>query len=120
MNTIWLVMSPCFNPTMHFVSTNKLTIPLIVCACCGYAYYGKAISPGGRKHHLRSYASYQCIGSDAYRFSGVRLCWNKQLRTDLVDEAVWKEVCRLLEHPERLEQENRRCLVHEEKLPEES
>jgi hypothetical protein len=50
---------------------------------------------------------------------GVRLCWNKQLRTDLVDEAVWEEVCRLLEQPERLEQEDRRCLVQEEKLPDE-
>src|SRR5712692_10485216 len=70
---------------------------LIVCACCGYAYYGKAISPSGRKYHERSYAYYRCIGADAYRFGGVRLCWNKQLRTDLVDEAVWEEVCRLLE-----------------------
>ena len=67
---------------------------LIVCACCGYAYYGKPISPSGRKHHQRSYAYYRCIGSDAYRFGGVRLCWNKQLRTDLVDETVWEEVCR--------------------------
>src|SRR6266568_14339 len=38
---------------------------------------------------------------------GVRLCWNKQLRTDLVDEAVWNEVCKLLEDPSRLEQEYR-------------
>lgn len=45
---------------------------LIVCACCGYAYYGKPISPSARKHHERSYAYYRCIGSDAYRFGGVR------------------------------------------------
>jgi site-specific DNA recombinase len=44
----------------------------------------------------------------------VRLCCNKQLRTDLVDEAVWEEVCRLLEHPERLEQEYRRRLLQQE------
>ncbi len=44
---------------------------------------------------------------------------NKQLRTDLVDEAVWEEVCRLLEHPKRLEQEYRRRLVQEEKPPDE-
>lgn len=92
---------------------------LIVCTCCGYAYYGKAISPSGRKYHERSYAYYRCIGADAYRFGGVRLCWNKQLRTDLVDEAVWEEVCRLLEHPERLEQEYRRRLVQEENTPDE-
>jgi site-specific DNA recombinase len=80
---------------------------LLVCSCCGYANSGKPISPSARKGHERSYAYYRCIGSDAYRFGGVRLCWNKQLRTDLVDEAVWNEVCRLLEEPERLEQEYR-------------
>jgi site-specific DNA recombinase len=92
---------------------------LLVCACCGYAFYGKPISPSARKHHERSYAYYRCIGSDAYRFGGVRLCWNKQLRTDLVDEAVWEEVCRLLEHPERLEQEYRRRLLQQDQTPDE-
>jgi site-specific DNA recombinase len=92
---------------------------LLTCAGCGYAYYGKAISPSARKYHERSYAYYRCIGSDAYRFGGVRLCSNKQLRTDLVDEAVWEEVCRLLEHPERLEQEYRRRFLQEEQTPDE-
>ncbi len=92
---------------------------LLVCACCGYAYYGKPISPSARKQHDRSYAYYRCIGSDAYRFGGVRLCWNKQLRTDLVDEAVWEEVCRLLSQPERLEHEYRRRLLQQEQTPEE-
>jgi site-specific DNA recombinase len=92
---------------------------LLVCACCGYAYYGKPISPSGRKHHPRSYAYYRCIGSDAYRFGGVRLCWNKQLRTDLVDEAVWEEVCQLLSHPEQLAQEYRRRLLQKEQVPDE-
>jgi site-specific DNA recombinase len=86
---------------------------LIVCRCCGYAYYGKSISPSARKGHPRAYAYYRCIGSDAYRFGGVRICSNKQLRTDLVDEAVWEEVCRLLEHPERLEQEYQRRFLQE-------
>ena len=92
---------------------------LITCACCGYAYYGKPISPSGRKYHERAYAYYRCIGSDAYRFGGVRICANKQLRTDLVDEAVWEEVCQLLAHPERLEQEYRRRLLQEEQTPDE-
>ncbi len=90
---------------------------LIVCACCGYAYYGKALSPSARKYHERSYAYYRCVGSDAYRFGGVRLCWNKQLRTDLVEQAVWEAVCRLLTHPERLEQEYRRRLLQQEQAP---
>src|SRR5436305_8571725 len=92
---------------------------LITCACCGYANSGKQISPSARKHHERSYAYYRCIGTDAYRFGGVRLCSNKQLRTDLVDEAVWEEVCRLLSHPERLEQEYRRRFLQEQQTPDE-
>jgi site-specific DNA recombinase len=84
---------------------------LLVCAKCGYAYYGKPISPSGRKGNPRAYAYYRCIGSDAYRFGGVRLCDNKQVRTDLVEQAVWEAVCKLLEEPERLEQEYRRRLL---------
>ena len=83
---------------------------LVCCALCGYAYYGKAISPSAAKHHPRHYAYYRCIGNDAYRFGGHRLCHNKQVRTDLVDLAVWTEVRTLLEQPERLLQEYQRRL----------
>jgi site-specific DNA recombinase len=83
---------------------------LICCAECGYAYYGKAISPSSRKHHPRSYAYYRCLGTDAYRFGGQRVCSNHQVRTDLLDLAVWRETCTLLEHPKRLEQEYRQRL----------
>jgi site-specific DNA recombinase len=81
---------------------------LLVCKVCGYAYYGKVISPSSRKGHPRAYAYYRCLGTDAYRFGGQRICPNTQVRTDLVEVAVWHEVCRLLEHPQRLEQEYRR------------
>jgi site-specific DNA recombinase len=80
---------------------------LLVCKVCGYAYYGKAISPSSRKGHPRAYAYYRCLGTDAYRFGGQRICPNTQVRTDLVEVAVWDEVCRLLEHPQRLEAEYR-------------
>ncbi len=81
---------------------------LLVCQVCGYAYYGKAISPSSRKGHPRAYAYYRCLGTDAYRFGGQRICPNTQVRTDLVEVAVWDEVCHLLEHPPRLEEEYRR------------
>ena len=80
---------------------------LLVCKVCGYAYDGKAISPSSRKGHPRAYAYYRCLGTDAYRFGGHRICPNTQVRTDLVEVAVWDEVCRLLEHPQRLEAEYR-------------
>jgi hypothetical protein len=44
------------------------------------------------------------------RFGGKRWCWNKALRIDQTDAAVWQEVCCLLEEPQRLEQEYRRRL----------
>jgi site-specific DNA recombinase len=83
---------------------------LLVCACCGYAYYGKALSPRARKGHPREYAYYRCIGSDAYRFGGHRLCFNTQVRTDRLEAAVWQQVCQLLEDPQRLGQEYERRL----------
>jgi site-specific DNA recombinase len=78
---------------------------LLVCQCCGYAYYGKAISPSARKGNPRDYAYYRCIGSDAHRFGGQRLCENKQVRTDRLEQRVWQEVCQLLAEPKRLAQE---------------
>ena len=38
------------------------------------------------------------------------MCHNTQVRTDLVDLAVWEAVCVLLEHPERLSAEYQRRL----------
>jgi site-specific DNA recombinase len=81
---------------------------LRVCKVCGYAYYGKASRPSRRKGHPRAYAYYRCLGTDAYRFGGQRICPNTQVRTDLVEVAVWEEVCRLRAHPQRLAEEYRR------------
>lgn len=81
---------------------------LLVCGCCGYAFYGKPLSPSTRKHRPREYAYYRCVGSDAYRFGGQRVCANRQVRTDRLEQAVWAEVCRLLEDPPRLAAEYQR------------
>src|SRR5262249_36473107 len=78
---------------------------LLQCQHCGYAFYGKPLSPSTRKHRPRAYAYYRCVGTDAYRFGGERLCPNMQVRTDRLELAVWQEVCALLAHPERLRQE---------------
>jgi site-specific DNA recombinase len=83
---------------------------LLVCALCQYAYYGKAISNKAAKGKKRDYAYYRCIGTDAYRFGGERICDNLQVRTDMLDELVWNEVCALLAEPQRLEQEYQRRL----------
>src|SRR5262249_33560837 len=81
---------------------------LLQCQHCGYAFYGKRLSPSARKGQPRAYAYYRCLGTDAYRFGGERIGHNTQVRTDLLDLAVWQEVCTLLTHPERLAKEARR------------
>jgi site-specific DNA recombinase len=78
---------------------------LLVCGQCGYAYYGKPLSRSSRKGRPRDYAYYRCVGTDAYRFGGQRVCVNKQCRTDLLDRAVWEDVCALLADPERVRHE---------------
>jgi site-specific DNA recombinase len=83
---------------------------LLVCASCGYAYYGKPISPRARKGHARTYAYYRCVGSDAYRFGGQRICHNTQVRTDRLEQAVWQAVCQLLADPQRVAAEYQRRL----------
>ena len=78
---------------------------LLVCQQCGYAYYGKPVSHKSAKGKVREYAYYRCIGTDAYRFGGERICSNLQVRTDLLEMAVWQQVQALLENPQRLAQE---------------
>jgi site-specific DNA recombinase len=90
---------------------------LICCARCGYAYYGKALSPSTTKGRPRSYAYYRCIGTDAYRFGGERLCENRQVRTDRLDAAVWQEVRQVLEEPERLLREYQRRITEVSENP---
>src|SRR5262249_60036843 len=83
---------------------------LLVCGHCGYAFYGKPLSRSSRKGKPRDYAYYRCVGCDAYRFGGQRICTNKQCRTDELDKAVWTDVCALLADPQRVHQEYQRRL----------
>jgi site-specific DNA recombinase len=41
---------------------------------------------------------------------GTAVCTNRQVRIDLLEETVWREVCGLLRDPQRIEQEYRRRL----------
>jgi site-specific DNA recombinase len=80
---------------------------LVVCKRCGDGGYGKPVSRASAKGKV-PYASYRCTGSDASRFGGQRLCGNKQVRTDVLDAAVWEDVRRLLSEPERIRAEYQR------------
>ena len=90
---------------------------LVVCKRCGYGCYGKPVSRAAAKGKV-PYAYYRCTGSDAYRFGGQRLCWNKQVRTDVLDAAVWEDVRQLLSEPERVRAEYERRLQGPETGPE--
>jgi site-specific DNA recombinase len=72
---------------------------LVQCSCCGYALCGS--TPGGKKR----YAYYRCMGTDAARCGGQRVCYNPLYPCDDLDAAVWQDVCQLLHEPERLRQE---------------
>ena len=83
---------------------------LLVCSECGYAFYGKPVSHKSAKGKTRQYAYYRCLGTDAYRFGGERICHNLQIRTDLLEIMVWDEVCALLKDTARVEREYQRRL----------
>jgi site-specific DNA recombinase len=77
---------------------------LVVCARCGYAYYGKVVSKSAAKGG-RQYTYYRCVGTDAYRFAGGRVCTNTQVRSDQLDDYVWESVRHVLEDPDRVIEE---------------
>jgi site-specific DNA recombinase len=83
---------------------------LLHCQHGGDACYGTCLSPSARTGQPRAYAYDRCLGTEAYRLGGERLCHNPQVRTDLLDLAVWQEVCTLVPHPERLAEAYRRRL----------
>ena len=82
---------------------------LTVCGHCHYAYYGKKISKSSANGR-QQYAYYRCIGTDAYRFGGERVCDNRQVRTQQLDDMVWQQVVELLSNPNRLKHEYERRL----------
>ena len=95
----------------HPVGGRYLLQGLVVCARCGYCYYGRTwVAPPkpGAPAPPRLYDYYRCLGSDGHRFGGTRVCDNPPIRGDRVEAAVWQEVVRVLEQPERVAQEYRR------------
>ena len=87
-----------------FRSDRYLLQGLVVCKRCGYACCGNGVqrTPAGTK---KPYAYYRCLGADKFRSGGERLCWNKAVRTDFLDAAVWEDVRSLLSEPERIRAE---------------
>jgi site-specific DNA recombinase len=78
---------------------------LLVCGACGYAFSAKATRYHTRDGQAQARAYYRCLGSEAHRFAGVRLCSASPMAAPAVETAVWAEVCTLLQDPSRIEQE---------------
>lgn len=89
---------------------------LLVCKQCDYAFYGKPVK-NKRGEKIDSYAYYRCIGTDAYRFGGHKICTNKQIRTDNLEIAVWEEIKDLLKNPNRILEEYQRRILELEESP---
>jgi site-specific DNA recombinase len=84
---------------------------LVCCKYCSYAFYGKP----AKNRHNQHYVYYRCVGTDAYRFGGKRVCSNRQVRADLLEDAVWAQVVELLQNPARLQSEYERRLKSKSK-----
>jgi site-specific DNA recombinase len=80
---------------------------LTVCKRCGYAYCARA---AGHRTSKGSYSYFVCLGSQKGHFGGQAVCANRPVRTDRLEEAVWADVCALLSHPDKIEEEYRRRL----------
>ena len=81
---------------------------LIVCKQCGYAFCGQSRTCKRKKGTELTYQYYFCTGSMFGRAEQERVCWNKSLRMELIDAAVWDDVRSLLADPSRIETEYRR------------
>ena len=75
---------------------------LLVCEKCGYGFTG--YHPYGPRRY------YRCCGTDRSRFHGAFRCNARLVAVDQLDEAVWTEVCRLLDNPKLVIAEYQRRL----------
>lgn len=73
---------------------------LAACSGCGYGYYRTSIRTTNKKIYY-----YRCLGSDDYRYEGGRVCQNKPVRADYLDQVVWNHITGLLADPHLIQTE---------------
>jgi site-specific DNA recombinase len=79
---------------------------LVVCGLCGYGFHGRTVWNPTRSQ--KRYFYYRCNSANGARRTGLPVCSNAVVRGECLDEAVWTEVCHLLQNPARVEDEYRR------------
>lgn len=84
---------------------------LCVCRRCGYALHVKVVVKGPPRYKVRRRLTYyRCGGASPARCGGQRLCPSFCIRTELLEQAVWEDVKRLLADPQRVRSEYQRRL----------
>jgi site-specific DNA recombinase len=73
---------------------------LAACSGCGYGYYRTSTRTTNKKIYY-----YRCLGSDDYRYEGGRVCANKPVRADYLDQVVWDHITELLADPHLIQAE---------------
>ena len=84
---------------------NYLLSGLLRCKTCSYSIYGK---PASNSKYKRLY--YRCMGQDGHRWPGGRVCTGHPVRTEALDDLVWKSIKNLLLTPEAIVDEYQRRL----------
>jgi site-specific DNA recombinase len=91
----------------HPQGATHLLQGLVVCARCKYALVGTRANLKDKK---KRYAYYRCTGTRLKDSQGDQLCRCVSLKAAVLEEAVWTDVCMLLENPSRIEAEFERRL----------
>jgi site-specific DNA recombinase len=73
---------------------------LAACSACGYGYYRTSTRTTNKKIYY-----YRCLGSDDYRYENGRVCANKPVRADYLDQVVWTHITGLLADPQLIRAE---------------
>ncbi len=74
---------------------------LVVCSECSYSFYRECSCTTAKN---RIYY-YRCRGTDNFRFENGRICSNRPIRQDYLEELVWQQITRLLEEPTLIREE---------------
>ena len=85
---------------------------LVVCRGCGYAFHG--ITRRRSRDCPTVYRYYRCGGRHEGDAAEAVACRMRQVRAGDLEDAVWADVCQLLSHPEKVEEEYRRRLEGEQ------
>jgi site-specific DNA recombinase len=83
---------------------------LLGCKKCGHAFCGRRQLSRANGKRTVQYTYYRCCGAQNPQIGERAVCNNKLVRSELLEDAVWSEVMRLLKDPACLEKEYKRRL----------